>query len=80
MPYLFLSDSIEVTNNNRKLYAGWEPGITEGIVVSPFGKAHKGPSIEDVGKFSRFLTPIPLRRRFFGAIRRQIWPIFDPSP
>ena len=50
MPYLFFSYSMEVTNN--KLYAGWEPGITEGIVVSPFGKAHKGPSIEDFGKFS----------------------------
>ena len=40
----------------------------------------KGPSIYDVGKFSRFLTPTPLRRQFFTAVRRQFWPIFAPSP
>ena len=35
--------------------------------------------LEDFGKFSRFLTPTPSRRQFFTTIRRQIWPIFDPS-
>ena len=38
-----------------------------------------GPSNQDVGKFSRFLTPTPLRRHFFTTIRQQIWQIFDPS-
>ena len=35
---------------------------------------------EPVGKFSLFSTPTPLRYQFFTSIRRQIWPIFDPSP
>jgi hypothetical protein len=28
----------------------------------------KGPSFQDVGKFSRFLTPTPLRRQLFTTI------------
>ena len=38
------------------------------------------PSIEDVGKFLRFLTPPLSRRQLFTTIRRQIWQIFDPFP
>ena len=39
-----------------------------------------GPSINDVGNFSGFLTPPLPCRQFFSNIRRQFWPIFDPSP
>ena len=35
----------------------------------------KGPSIEDVGQFLRFLTPTLLRWQFFPTIR---WQILDP--
>ena len=37
----------------------------------------KGPSIEDVGQFLRFLTPTLLRWQFFPTIR---WQILDPFP
>ena len=36
-----------------------------------------GPSIEDVGKFSRFLTPTPLCWQFFTTI---LWQILTPPP
>ena len=39
-----------------------------------------GPSIEDVCKFSWFLTLTPLRQQFFTTIHRQIWPNSDPYP
>ena len=45
-----------------------------------FDRWDKGPSINDVGNFSGFLTPPPPGRQFFSTIRRQFWPIFDPSP
>ena len=51
-------------------------------MMSKMIKLIKGPSIKDVGTFSGFLTstPLPLHWQFFTTIRRQIWPIFDPSP
>ena len=39
-----------------------------------------GPSIKDVGNFSRFLTPTPSRRQFLTTICWQIWPILTPPP
>ena len=38
-----------------------------------------GPSINDVGKLSEFWHPPPQYRQVFSTIRRQFWPIFDPS-
>ena len=38
---------------------------------------YKGPSIEDVGKFSQLLTPTPLCWHFFTTIHQQMWSILD---
>jgi hypothetical protein len=39
-----------------------------------------GPSINDVGNFSGFLTPPPPCGQFFITIHWQFGPMFDPSP
>ena len=39
----------------------------------------KGPSINDVGNISKFLTPTSRMSTVFSTIRRQFGPIFDPS-
>ena len=47
------------------------------IITNKF--TSRGPTINDVGNFSGFLTfPSPCRQ-FYSTIHWQFWPIFDPS-
>ena len=71
---LIMRNELEMESETEKKKKNMQ-GISYQNVFFPLGYPFKTSA-----NLWQFLTPTPLLRQFFTTIRRQIWPIFDPSP